>query len=262
MHLTEQQVADFQRDGCVFPIRVLSAAEAARLPRPPRDARGDRRRAAAGQPAAQDAPALHLGRRARPPPGDPRRGGRRDRPRHPLLDDQLLHQGAEQRRLRVVAPGLDLLGARPGRRRHRLGRLHRRDAGERLHAVHPRHAQGRPAAAPRHLPSRQPAVARPGDRGRGRPVEGGRHRPCRPARCRSITSSWCTARSRTAAADRRIGFAIRYIPTYVRQTKVRDSAMLVRGTDKYRNFDDEPRPQADMDAAAHSPRTPKRWTAR
>ena len=49
--------------------------------------------------------------------------------------------------------------------------------------------------------------------------------------------------------DRRIGFAIRYIPTYVRQTKVRDSAMLVRGTDKYHHFDDEPRPRADLDAA-------------
>jgi len=50
--------------------------------------------------------------------------------------------------------------------------------------------------------------------------------------------------------DRRIGFAIRYIPTYVRQTKVRDSAMLVRGTDKYHHFDPEPRPQADLDTEA------------
>ena len=50
--------------------------------------------------------------------------------------------------------------------------------------------------------------------------------------------------------DRRIGLAIRYIPTYVRQTKVRDSAMLVRGTDKYHHFDDEPRPRADLDEAA------------
>ncbi|MBL8344888.1 MAG: phytanoyl-CoA dioxygenase family protein [Rubrivivax sp.] len=50
--------------------------------------------------------------------------------------------------------------------------------------------------------------------------------------------------------DRRIGLAIRYIPTYVRQTKVRDSAMLVRGTDKYHHFDAEPRPQADLDEAA------------
>ena len=50
--------------------------------------------------------------------------------------------------------------------------------------------------------------------------------------------------------DRRIGLAIRYIPTYVRQTKVRDSAMLVRGTDKYHHFDPEPRPQADLDTEA------------
>jgi len=54
------------------------------------------------------------------------------------------------------------------------------------------------------------------------------------------------------SSDRRIGFAIRYIPTYVRQTKVRDSAMLVRGTDKYHHFDPEPRPQADLDEAALS----------
>jgi non-haem Fe2+, alpha-ketoglutarate-dependent halogenase len=50
--------------------------------------------------------------------------------------------------------------------------------------------------------------------------------------------------------DRRIGLAIRYIPTFVRQTKVRDSAMLVRGIDKYRNFDYEPRPKADLDQGA------------
>lgn len=52
------------------------------------------------------------------------------------------------------------------------------------------------------------------------------------------------------ASDRRIGFAIRYIPTYVRQTKVRDSAMLVRGVDTYHHFDPEPRPKHDIDEAA------------
>jgi len=50
--------------------------------------------------------------------------------------------------------------------------------------------------------------------------------------------------------DRRIGLAIRYIPTYVRQTKVRDSAMLVRGVDNYHHFDPETRPQADLDEAS------------
>ncbi len=52
------------------------------------------------------------------------------------------------------------------------------------------------------------------------------------------------------SSDRRIGLAIRYIPTYVRQTKVRDSAMLVRGTDKFHHFDAEPRPKADLDEGA------------
>ena len=50
--------------------------------------------------------------------------------------------------------------------------------------------------------------------------------------------------------DRRIGLAIRYIPTYVKQTKVRDAAMLVRGTDKFHNFDYEARPHADLDQGA------------
>lgn len=52
------------------------------------------------------------------------------------------------------------------------------------------------------------------------------------------------------SADRRIGLAIRYIPPSVRQIKVRDSAQLVRGSDRFGHFDYEPRPQADLDAAA------------
>ena len=50
--------------------------------------------------------------------------------------------------------------------------------------------------------------------------------------------------------DRRIGYAIRYIPPHVRQLKVRNSAMLVRGRDNHGNFDPEPAPRADLDAAA------------
>jgi non-haem Fe2+, alpha-ketoglutarate-dependent halogenase len=46
--------------------------------------------------------------------------------------------------------------------------------------------------------------------------------------------------------DRRIGFAIRYIPTHVKQAVgVRDSATLVRGVDTFHHFDHEPRPAAD-----------------
>ncbi len=47
--------------------------------------------------------------------------------------------------------------------------------------------------------------------------------------------------------DRRIGFAIRYIPTSVSQIAGRDSATLVRGTDRFHHFDLEPRPSEDME---------------
>lgn len=50
--------------------------------------------------------------------------------------------------------------------------------------------------------------------------------------------------------DRRIGLAIRYIPTSLKQLKVRDSATLVRGVDRYHHFDLEPRPKRDLDDAA------------
>jgi non-heme Fe2+,alpha-ketoglutarate-dependent halogenase len=51
--------------------------------------------------------------------------------------------------------------------------------------------------------------------------------------------------------DRRIGFAIRYVPTYVRQTAgAEDSALLVRGVDGYHHFLEETPPAADLDEAA------------
>lgn len=50
---------------------------------------------------------------------------------------------------------------------------------------------------------------------------------------------------------RRIGFAIRYIPTYVRQVAgTHDSATLVRGVDRHGHFLAEERPDADMSEAA------------
>ena len=47
--------------------------------------------------------------------------------------------------------------------------------------------------------------------------------------------------------DRRIGFAIRYIPTTVAQIAGDDSASLVRGIDEHHHFELEPRPARDMD---------------
>jgi non-heme Fe2+,alpha-ketoglutarate-dependent halogenase len=48
------------------------------------------------------------------------------------------------------------------------------------------------------------------------------------------------------SADRRIGFAIRYMPTRVRQTAGEDSATLVRGEDRFHNFELEPRPIQEL----------------
>ena len=47
--------------------------------------------------------------------------------------------------------------------------------------------------------------------------------------------------------ERRIGFAIRYIPTSVKQVAGEDSATLVRGVDRFHHFELEPRPERDMD---------------
>jgi non-haem Fe2+, alpha-ketoglutarate-dependent halogenase len=47
--------------------------------------------------------------------------------------------------------------------------------------------------------------------------------------------------------DRRIGFAIRYVPTSVRQLHGEDSATLVRGVDTFSNFEHEPIPRREME---------------
>jgi non-haem Fe2+, alpha-ketoglutarate-dependent halogenase len=50
-----------------------------------------------------------------------------------------------------------------------------------------------------------------------------------------------------AADDRRIGFAIRFLPPHVRQqVGAADSATLVRGEDRYRHFELEPAPARDL----------------
>lgn len=49
------------------------------------------------------------------------------------------------------------------------------------------------------------------------------------------------------ADHRRIGYAMRFIPTHIRQTVgAKDSATLVRGVDTYNHFEHEPRPQSDF----------------
>ena len=52
------------------------------------------------------------------------------------------------------------------------------------------------------------------------------------------------------AADRRIGIAIRYMAPHVRPMAGAESALLVRGHDRYGHFELETAPVADMDPAA------------
>ena len=51
----------------------------------------------------------------------------------------------------------------------------------------------------------------------------------------------------------RVGYAIRYIPTHLRQlAPIRDSALLVRGQDDHGHFDHEQDPQIDREDAARA----------
>ena len=55
------------------------------------------------------------------------------------------------------------------------------------------------------------------------------------------------------SSDRRIGLAIRYVPTHVRQIAgERDSATLVRGVDIFHYFEHEPAPSADYSPEARA----------
>ncbi|QUT06697.1 phytanoyl-CoA dioxygenase family protein [Sphingobium phenoxybenzoativorans] len=50
------------------------------------------------------------------------------------------------------------------------------------------------------------------------------------------------------SGDRRIGYVVRYIPTYMKQTLgERDTALLVRGVDEYGHFEHEPSPAMELD---------------
>ena len=51
---------------------------------------------------------------------------------------------------------------------------------------------------------------------------------------------------RNRADDRRIGFAVRYLPPHVHQAVGADSATLVRGEDRFGYFELEPAPAADQ----------------
>ena len=109
---------------------------------------------------------------------------------------------------------------------HRLGQLHHRQSD-----------------APHNLLSRGQTVTAQLDRGRTEfmPVKAGQM---------SLHHTHLVHRSGPNRSDRRrVGLGIGYIPASARcRCTTRLSAMLVRGTDLWGHFDDEPRPQADYGA--------------
>ena len=111
---------------------------------------------------------------------------------------------------------------------HRLGQLHH---AEQLDAQH-------------NLLSRGQTITTPFDRGTTEfmPVRAGQF---------SLHHTLLVHNSRpNLSDDRRIGLGISYIPTHVRcASTMRQTAMLVRGTDHHHHFDDEPRPTVDFGAA-------------
>jgi hypothetical protein len=50
--------------------------------------------------------------------------------------------------------------------------------------------------------------------------------------------------------DRRFLLLVEMLPTWAKPPRIRQSALLVRGTDTYGNFDDEPRPDGEWTASA------------
>ena len=247
--LSADAVARFERDGYYFPVRVMTAARARHY----RD-RLEAYEAESGGPIQSNMRhKVHLlftwaNELVRHPRIlDAVEGP--DRARHHLLGHQLLHQGGERPGLRVVASGFDLLGPRAAGRGDGVAGFHRCAGRERGDEVHPRQPQVGPGAAPGHLPRAQPV-----ERGQEMAIEVDESQAVLvPAEAGEISLHHIRlahASAPNTTADRRIAFSIRYIPPHVRQLKVRDTAMLVRGTDPHGHHDPEPDPHADLDAAA------------
>ena len=148
-----------------------------------------------------------------------------------------------------LASGSHLLGARAGRHRDRLDRAFAEHAGERLHAR-------RPGSHKRDVLPHTETFAAHNLLSRGQEIQvevderQARDLVAQPGEMSLHHVKLIHGSGPNQANDRRIGFAIRYVPTYVRQTAgAEDSAMLVRGVDVHHFLEETP-PAADLDEAA------------
>ncbi len=244
--LTQGQVDQFWKDGCIFSDPRDERAGRARNPRPARSIREENRWPVEGRPAAQVAPALLvLG----------------DLVRHDKVVDAIEDlYGAnilcwtsnffikEANNPAFVSWHQDSTywGTRPPRCRDRVDRIHREQQGQRRDGVHAGHPHQRPRSrtgirSRRTISSRGQEVAVDVDESQSVTIE------LKPGEMSLHHVRLVHGSPPNPSSDRRIGFAIRYIPTSVGQVAGEDSATLVRGVDDYHHFELEPRPASDMD---------------
>ncbi|MFI4987376.1 MAG: phytanoyl-CoA dioxygenase family protein [Alphaproteobacteria bacterium] len=74
----------------------------------------------------------------------------------------------------------------------------------------------------------------------------------RPGEMALINNAIVHSSGPNAGNDRRIMVLVEMMPTHARHQGFRDSAMLVRGTDEYHNFDDDPRPREEFSPEAQA----------
>ncbi len=196
-HLTDAQIAHFRQHGYCYPFDALTARGGGRVPRAPRGLRTKRRPRRQPHPEDQGASRVSMAGRARTPPAHPRCDRGPDRTGHHALRGVRLRQGRPRPALCVLASGLRVLRAHAPRGSHRLGRLHRRQFAERVHARSARFAPRAGHEARRDLRQGQHAGEGTGA-ARHRRIEGGRDAARGRASSRYTTSAPRTARSRTA----------------------------------------------------------------
>ncbi len=74
----------------------------------------------------------------------------------------------------------------------------------------------------------------------------------RPGEMAVINNAIIHCSGPNSGTDPRIMLLVEMMPTYARQNRFRDSAMLVRGVDTYGHFDADPRPDAEFSPAAQA----------
>ena len=166
--LTDAEVAAFERDGVIFPLRVYPEAEAASL----RQRLEELARKEGGKLSRSTNQKPHM---LLPWLAETIRRKEILDPIEDILGPNILCWASSFFWKPAGDPGFiswhqdfDLLGPVAPRRRHGLGRLLAQHARERLYARRAGDPSSRAGGAPRHLRRDEHAEPRPGDRGRGR----------------------------------------------------------------------------------------------